>query len=112
IHDLGLKQIAETESQMLVVARKLGFKDLASLNDHIKNDRQLYPKSGEQLLGLYTDYARQMEAELPKLFGHLPKSKLAIVPMEAARAKNAVPADYTSGSADGARPGRINVNEW
>jgi uncharacterized protein (DUF885 family) len=53
-----------------------------------------------------------MEAQLPKLFGHLPKSELAIVPMEPARSKNAVPADYTNGSADGSRPGRINVNEW
>ena len=112
IHELGLKQIAETEAQMIAVAHKLGFKDLATLNEHIKADRRFYAKSGEQLLGLYTDYSRQMEAELPKLFGHLPKSKLDIVPMEAARSKNAVPADYTNGAADGSRPGRINVNEW
>ena len=112
IHEIGIQQIAETETQMIAVAHKLGFKNLASLNEHIKNDRQLYAKSGEQLLGLYTDYSRQMEEQLPKLFGHLPKSRLVIIPMEAARSKNAVPADYTSGAADGSRPGRINVNEW
>ncbi len=112
IHELGLKQIAETETEMLAVALKLGFKDLASLNEHIKTERRFYAKSGDQLLGLYTDYSRQMEGELPKLFGHLPKSKLVVIPMEAARSKNAVPADYTDGAADGSRPGRINVNEW
>jgi uncharacterized protein (DUF885 family) len=32
--------------------------------------------------------------------------------MEASRSKNAVPADYTDGTADGSRPGHINVNEW
>ena len=112
IHELGLRQIAETESQMLMVAHKLGFNDLASLNDHIKHERSFYAKSGEQVLDLYARYAREMEAELPRLFGHLPKSKLVVVPMEAARSKNAVPADYTEGSADGSRPGRINVNEW
>jgi uncharacterized protein (DUF885 family) len=112
IHELGLRQIAETEAQMLVVAHKLGFKDLASLNDHIKHERSFYAKSGEQVLDLYAKYVREMEAELPRLFGHLPKSKLVVVPMEAARSKNAVPADYTEGSADGSRPGRINVNEW
>jgi uncharacterized protein (DUF885 family) len=32
--------------------------------------------------------------------------------MDAARAKNAVPADYTTGTTDGSRPGHINVNEW
>jgi uncharacterized protein (DUF885 family) len=112
IHELGLKQIAETEAEMLAVAHKLGLKDLASLNGHIKTGRRFYAKSGEQLLGLYTDHSRQMEAELPKLFRHLPKNRLSVVPMEAARSKNAVPADYTDGAADGSRPGRINVNEW
>jgi len=112
IHALGLKQIDEIEADMLAVAHKLGFKDLASLNDHIKNDRSFYASSGQQVLDLYTNYARGMEPELPKLFGRLPKSKLTVIPMEASRSKNAVPADYTDGAADGSRPGHINVNEW
>lgn len=112
IHQLGLKQIAETEAQMLVLAHKLGFGDLASLNDHIKKDRSLYATSGEQVLDLYTKYARQMEAQLPKLFGRLPKNKLVVIPMDPFRSKNEVPADYTPGAQDGSRPGRINVNQW
>jgi uncharacterized protein (DUF885 family) len=112
IHALGLKQIDEIETEMLADAHKLGFKDLASLNDHIKNDRGFYATSGQQVLDLYTNYARGMETELPKLFGHLPKSKLTVIPMEASRSKNAVPADYTDGAADGSRPGHINVNEY
>jgi uncharacterized protein (DUF885 family) len=112
IHALGLKQIDEIEGEMLEVAHKLGFHDLASLNDHIKNERRFYATSGQQVLDLYANYARGMEPELPKLFGHLPKSKLTVIPMEASRSKNAVPADYTDGAADGSRPGHINVNEW
>jgi uncharacterized protein (DUF885 family) len=112
IHALGLKQIDEIEAEMLAVAHKLGFKDLASLNDHIKNERRFYATSGQQVLDLYTNYARGMEPELPKLFGHLPKSKLTVIPMEASRSKNAVPADYSDGTPDGSRPGHINVNEW
>jgi uncharacterized protein (DUF885 family) len=112
VHELGLKQVNEIEAEMLAAAHQLGFKDLASLNDHIKNDRRLYATSGQQLLDLYTNYVHDMEPELPKLFGHLPKSKLTVIPMQAARAKNAVPADYSEGTADGSRPGHINVNEW
>jgi len=112
IHELGLKQVAEVEAEMLAVAHQLGFKDLASLNDHIKNERRFYATSGQQLLDLYAGYVRDMEPELPKLFGRLPKSKLTVIPMEASRSKNAVPADYTDGTADGSRPGHINVNEW
>jgi uncharacterized protein (DUF885 family) len=112
IHALGLKQIDEIEAEMLTDAHKLGFKDLASLNDHIKNTRSFYATSGQQVLDLYTNYARGMEPELPKLFGHLPKSKLTVIPMDASRSKNAVPADYSDGAADGSRPGHINVNQW
>jgi uncharacterized protein (DUF885 family) len=112
IHGLGLKQVDEIEAEMLALAQKLGFKDLASLNAYIKNERRFYAASGQQLLDLYSKYVHEMEPELSKLFGHLPSSKLTVIPMEVSRAKNAVPADYTDGTSDGSRPGHINVNEW
>jgi len=112
IHALGLKQVDEIESEMLAIAHKLGFKDVASLNRYIKSERRFYATSGQQLVNLYSQYVHEMEPELPKLFGRLPKSKLTVIPMEASRSKNAVPADYTQGTTDGSRPGHINVNEW
>ena len=112
IHQIGLRQLAETEAEMLALAHKLGFNDLASLNEHIKNDRKFYATSGQQVLDLYTRYMLQMEAQLPKLFGRLPQNKLEVIPMDPFRAKNAVPADYNPGAQDGSRPGHINVNEW
>jgi uncharacterized protein (DUF885 family) len=112
IHQIGLKRVEETAAEMLAVARRFGFNDLSSFNQHIKNDRELYAHSGEQLLELYGKYVEEMAPELPALFGHLPKSRLVAIPMDAARAKNAVPADYTAGTADGSRPGHINVNQW
>jgi uncharacterized protein (DUF885 family) len=112
IHQIGLKQLAETEAEMLALAHQLGFNDLASLNQHIKSDRKFYATSGQQVLDLYTQYTRQMEAQLPKLFGRLPQNKLEVIPMDPFRAKNAVPADYNSGAQDGSRPGHINVNEY
>ena len=112
IHQIGLQELRETEAEMLAVARKFGFKDLASFNEHIKRDRHLYATSGEQLLALYSKYVRDMEPELPKLFGRLPKAKLVAIPMEPSRSQAGTPADYTTGTPDGSRPGHINVNEW
>jgi len=112
IHQIGVEQLKKTEAEMLTLAKKLGFNDLASLNEHIKKDRQYYATSGQQLVDLYTKYSRQMEAKLPNLFGRLPKNKLEIISMDSFRAKNAVPADYTQGASDGSRPGHINVNEY
>jgi len=112
IHEMGLKQVAEIEAEMLKIARQLGFKDLKSFNQHIREDRHLYASSGQQLLELYQHYSDQMYAKLPQLFGRVPKNKLAVVPMESFRTTDAVPADYSIGAGDGSRPGRINVNEY
>ena len=112
IHQLGLKSVAEIETEMLAIARKQGFGDLKSFNQHIRQDPKLYAKSGQQLLELYTHYRDQMYGKLPELFGHLPKTKLEVVPMEAFRSADSVPADYSPGAGDGSRPGRINVNEY
>jgi len=112
IHEIGLRELHETEQEMLAVAKQFGFDDLASFNEHIKNDRKLYAASGQQLLDLYANYVREIEPDLPKLFGRLPRAKLVAIPMEESRAKNAVPADYDNGTPDGSRPGHINVNEW
>ena len=112
IHAMGLRQVDEIDSQMLKLARSLGYNDLRSFNEHIRNDRDLYGKSSEQIFDLYQHYTDQMYTKLPQLFGHLPKTRLEVVPMDAYRAPDAVPADYSPGAGDGSRPGRINVNEY
>ena len=112
IHEIGLKELHKTETEMLEIAHKFGYKDLASFNQHIKDDRDLYATSGQQLLDLYAKYVRDMEPLLPTMFGNLPKAELVAMPMDPTREKNAVPADYTTGTPDGSRPGHINVNEY
>ena len=112
IHQLGLKSVAEIETQMLLIAKAQGFSDLKSFNDHVRQDPKLHAQSGQQLLDLYTHYRDQMYEKLPQLFGRLPKNKLAVIPMESFRTASAPPADYSIGAGDGSRPGRINVNEY
>ena len=112
IHQLGLKSVAEIETQMLAIAKAQGFSDLKSFNEHIRQDPKLHARSGQQLLDLYAHYRDQMYGKLPELFGRLPKNKLAVVPMESFRSADGVPADYSLGAGDGSRPGRINVNEY
>jgi uncharacterized protein (DUF885 family) len=112
IHQLGVKQVTEIETEMLKIARQQGFADLKSVNEHIRKDPQLHATSGQQLLDLYQHYTDQMYGKLPQLFGRLPKNKLTVVPMEAYRSPDAVPADYSPGTGDNSLPGRINVNEY
>jgi uncharacterized protein (DUF885 family) len=112
IHELGLKSVAEIETQMLIIAKAQGFSDLKSFNQHIQQDPKLHAKSGQQLFDLYQHYADQMYVKLPQLFGRLPKNKLVVIPMEDFRSASSPPADYSIGAGDGSRPGRINVNEY
>ena len=111
-HQIGLKQVDEIEREMLQVANQLGFKDLASFNASIKANKRLYATSGEQIIGLYRKYVDQMRSKMPTLFTRQPKAPLQVVPMEAFRAKEGVPADYSPGTADGSRPGRINIDTY
>lgn len=112
IHQMGLKQVAELDAQMLAIAKSQGYPDVKGFNEHIRQDPKLHGTSGQQILDLYQHYTDQMYTKLPQLFGVLPKTKLVVVPMEAFRAPDSVPADYSIGAANGSRPGRINVNEY
>ena len=112
IHQMGLKQVDDIETRMLVIAKQQGFADLKSFNEHIRQDPKLHGTSSQQIFDLYQHYTDQMYSKQPQLFGRLPKNKLVVVPMEAYRAPNEVPADYSPGTGNGVRPGRINVNEY
>src|SRR5262249_2113328 len=56
IHAIGLNELHKTEAEMLGIAKQFGFNDLASFNQHIKNDRKQYATSGQQVLDLYAKY--------------------------------------------------------
>jgi len=112
IHQMGLKQVEEIDAQMLAIAKQQGFSDLKSFNEHIRQDPKMHGTSGQQIFDLYQHYTDQMYTKLPQLFGRLPKNKLVVVPMESYRQPSSPPADYSPGTSDGSRPGKINVNEY
>jgi uncharacterized protein (DUF885 family) len=110
IHQLGLREVTRIEGEMMQVARKLGHKDLKSLNEAIEKNPKLHARSRQQIVDLYTKHIDQMSAKLPQLFGRLPKAKVVVVPTEEFREKEASAAEYQTGAPDGSRPGRVQVN--
>jgi uncharacterized protein (DUF885 family) len=110
IHQLGLREVARIEGQMLEIAKKLGYKDVKSLNAAIEADPKLKAQSRQQILDLYTRYIDQMWGKLPELFGRLPKAKVEVKPVEEFREKEASGAQYIPGAPDGSRQGRVLVN--
>ncbi|MDR3793423.1 MAG: DUF885 domain-containing protein [Terracidiphilus sp.] len=110
IHQIGLDQVARDEAQMLLIAQKLGYKDLKSFQAAVKADPKFHPASPEALMDAYKANIAAMQAKLPTLFGRLPKAQLEVVPVPDYRAKTAAAAYYEPGSPDLSRPGRVTVN--
>jgi uncharacterized protein (DUF885 family) len=110
IHQIGLREVARIEGEMLQIAKKLGFQDVKSFNAAIQNDPKLRAQSREHILEQYRKYTDQMYAKLPELFGRLPKARMVVEPIEEFREKEASGAQYQPGAPDGSRPGRVQVN--
>jgi uncharacterized protein (DUF885 family) len=110
IHEIGLQEVARDQAAMLKVAQKLGYSDLKSFNAAVAANSSLHPKSREELLDVYRKYIDQMWLKLPQLFGHLPKAKVEVLPVESYREKEASGAQYVDGTPDGKRPGHVMVN--
>jgi uncharacterized protein (DUF885 family) len=112
IHQIGLDEVKRDEAEMLAIAQKLGFKDLASFRASLKTNPKLKPASAEALLAAYRGYLTPMEAKLPSLFGRLPKAAFEVVPVPAYLEKTSAPAYYEPGAPDGSRPGRLFIDTY
>jgi uncharacterized protein (DUF885 family) len=110
IHQLGLREVARIEAEQLNIAKQLGFADLKTFRASLKTNPKLIPTSREQIVETYKGYIAQMQPELPKLFGLLPKAPVQVLPMQPFREKDAASADYQGGTPDGSRPGTVYVN--
>ena len=110
IHEIGLAEVKRIEDEMTAIAKGQGYRDLASFREALKHDAKLHPASREDILDRYRGFIAQMQPELPKLFGLLPKTKVQVMPVEAYREKEAPGAEYHQGTPDGSRPGQVYVN--
>ncbi|MBW4026654.1 MAG: DUF885 domain-containing protein [Acidobacteria bacterium] len=112
IHQIGEDEVKRDEGEMLAIATKLGFKNLAAMRAAMLNNPKLYAQSKEQFLNAYRGYLDQMRPKLPQLFGRLPKAPLVVEPVPAFMEKDQAPAYYEHGTPDGSRPGMVFVNTY
>jgi uncharacterized protein (DUF885 family) len=110
IHQLGLKEVARIQAEQRAIAKKLGFADLKTFEASLKTNQKLVPASREQILEIYRNYIAQIEPQLPRYFGLLPKTKLEVKQTPTYREKEFSGAQYIQGTADGSRLGAVMVN--
>ena len=112
IHQIGLDEVKRDEAEMLVIAQKLGFKDLKTFRASFKANPKLHPASPEALLAAYRGYLTPMQAKLPQLFGRLPKAPFEVAAVPDFLEKTSAPAYYEAGTPDGSRPGRLFIDTY
>jgi uncharacterized protein (DUF885 family) len=112
IHQIGLDEVKRDEAEMLAIVKKLGYADIQSFGAAMAKDPKQHPSSKQDLLDRYRHYEAQMKPELPKLFGKLPTNSLEVVEMPEYLGSGQASAWYAQGTADGSRPGRVNINTY
>ncbi len=112
IHAIGLSEVARDEAEILAIAHRLGYGDIAAMRTAVAADPRQHPASREALLAVYRTDLDAMRPRLPQYFGLLPKAPLAVEAVPAYSEKDQAPAYYQRGTPDGSRPGTIFINTY
>jgi uncharacterized protein (DUF885 family) len=107
IHELGMKEMERIQAEILAVAKKAGFADVASFRESLKTNPKYVPTSAEQILDGYRKYIAQMQLKLPALFTYIPGSPVTVEAIPSFEPGQST--HYQTGTPDGKRPGRVSV---
>ncbi len=111
IAELGRKELKRIRAEMETVKQKVSFEgSLDEFITYVREDKQFYATSGEQLMEGFREILNKMDKELPKFFKRLPKSEYDLKEIEEFRALSAPVAYYYSAPEDRSRPGYFYVN--
>ncbi|MGN6320790.1 MAG: DUF885 domain-containing protein [Dyella sp.] len=93
IHRIGLEQVAKIHQAMLQTMQDTGFKgSFAQFLHFLRTDPKFYAKTPQELLDKTAWVAKEVDGQLARFFGHLPRKRFTIEPVPAAIAPY-----YTSG---------------
>jgi uncharacterized protein (DUF885 family) len=107
IHQIGLKEVDRIQADLLVIAKREGYADLASFRESLKVNPKYKPTSAEQILEDFRKYIAQMQPKLPELFTFIPGAPVTVEAIPDFQAASAT--HYQTGTPDGKRPGRVVV---
>ena len=98
VHEIGLKEVARIRAEMEQVMADADFDGtFAEFIDFLRTDPQFYATSADQLIKEASWLAKQIDAQMPKFFGTLPRQSYGVEPVPASIAPN-----YTTGRYVGA----------
>ncbi len=93
LHLFGLDELTRLHAEMLVLGKRRGAKDLATLAKKIKADKRAHVRKREELLAHAAKLLARAQEALPLAFDRLPKTPIGVKALEAFREQDA-PAGY------------------
>jgi uncharacterized protein (DUF885 family) len=113
IHAIGLDEVRRIRAEMDAVQAASGFSgSAADFAAFLQTDPSFYFASGAALLSAYRDIAKRADAELPRLFGRLPRTPYGVQAVPDAVAASQTTAYYQPGALTAGRPGIMFANTY
>lgn len=111
IHAIGLSEVQRIRGEMEKIREQTGFKGtLEEFFTFLRTDPRFYYATREELLVAYRNISKQIDPELTRLFGRIPRLPYGVIPIPAYSEKTNTTAYYTPGSPESHRPGYYFVN--
>jgi uncharacterized protein (DUF885 family) len=85
IHEIGLKEVARIDSEMVATMRKTGWKGtMPEFMRFLRTDPQFYARTPRELLATSAYFAKKADGKLKETIGTLPRYRHGIIPVPAA----------------------------
>lgn len=113
MHAIGEREVKRIRGEMERVIRDSGFKgSFEEFTHFLRTDPRFFHTSADELIREYRDVAKRADAELPKLFGTLPRTPYGVIPIPDYAAKSQTTAYYQEGAMKAGRAGFFFANTY
>ena len=110
IHDIGLAEVRRILADMDRVAREAGFASREAFIQDLRTNPQYYATTPEQLMREVARVTKEIDGQMPALFGTLPRLPYGIRAIPAETAERTTTAYYNPGSPESGIAGTYYVN--
>lgn len=110
IHSLGLSEVKRVRDEMQAVVDQLKYKgNINQFIQYLRTDKKFYAQTADELIKQASYIAKKMDAKLPQLFQHLPRTPYGVEPVPENIAAKYTTGRYISSTKDD-QPGYYWVN--
>ncbi len=111
VFDLGQRELARIEKQMMLLRKKMHIRQSAKdFHEELRTSTLYHYQNKEELLDAFRQILTTAQSKLPTLFMHLPSTPCEVKELEEFRSETAPQAYYYSAPEDLSRPAYFYVN--